>query len=101
MSRYEHFRTYELGDLEDLICLDYGYFVERITMEPDTDPDQDPRLMAFFKEMVSCAKVILTAERVQSLQDHRHCHNHYTYLFFFEQCDTFDEFQAVTERKRM
>jgi hypothetical protein len=94
---------YDLGLFEDLLCLDSGWFLSRIMSEPDTDPDQDPRPMAYFREMVLCADVIIRAERAGLLADHRYCHNHSCYLFFFKDCDTFEEYyeSARTTRMRM
>ena len=85
---------YELGDISQLLALDYGYILHRVIIEADTDPDQDPRPMAYFSELVSCASRILDAERLRVLSDHRHCWNHNHYVFLYLQCDTFKEFHA-------
>jgi hypothetical protein len=83
---------YELGEISQLMALDYGYILNRIMLEPDTDPDQDPRPMAYFKEIVTVAAIILTAERLGL--EHGYSNNHNHYVFLYQECETFEEFET-------
>ena len=87
---------YELGDISQLMALDYGYILNRIMLEPDTDPDQDPRPMAYFKQIVTVAPIISTAERLGLEHCYSSNHNHYVYTssYKYEHCETFEEVET-------